>query len=148
MKNCDEVEYVVNAVDSVPTGFFGKLQKLTLYSLPGMRHLWRGPIQPPTLGNLTDVETCECNAIKSIFCQRVVKCLVQLQSLAIVDCEMLEEVVSRKDNEMIEFPKLEDLSLKKLPNLSSFCSDGGTTQTLLNQQVFVSKSLSICPELH
>ncbi|KAM7500152.1 hypothetical protein LguiA_024566 [Lonicera macranthoides] len=107
-------------------GSFERLERVTLYKLRQMEHLWRGPVEPPYQVNLKYISLESCKAIKSLFPQSVVKCLMQLQELDVAECKKLEGIISDKGAEYenvaktIEFPKLNSLRLVLLPRFKSF----------------------------
>ncbi|CAI9764623.1 unnamed protein product [Fraxinus pennsylvanica] len=98
------------------------------------------------------IKMSSCNAIKSLFPESVANRLVNLQSLFILKCVMLEEVVSTdaRENEVtktckkLEFPKLEKVRLVNLSRFKSFTSQsnsGVVHQTLFNQVNFPNMDL-------
>ncbi|KAA8516911.1 hypothetical protein F0562_017271 [Nyssa sinensis] len=127
-----------------PVGFLSRLQRLILWNLPAMKSLWWASIQPECLGNLRFLEIDHVKTIKSVFTESLVKGLVQLQELRIGGCDM-EEIVAMeggeddKGAEKIEFPNLNILTLRELPNLRSFYpkSDIGAIPSLFNQKVIL-----------
>lgn len=125
ISDSDDIIEVFDA--NLPTGSLGRLERVELYKLSLMRHLWGGPIQPPHLVNLKSLQIFNCDAIKSLFSPSVVWCLVQLQELRIFKCQVLEEIVfkdgaAEDDSRMIEFPNLNHLVLQFVPSLRSFVS--------------------------
>ena len=79
----------------------------------------------------------------------MVKHFVQLKSLRILDCKMIEEVIFFKEGlteeermSKILFPQLEDLSLEDLPKLTRFCYETQNEFPLLE-----SLNLKSCPEM-
>lgn len=126
---------------NLPVGSFGRLQDLSLNGLPKMMYLWSGQVEPPSFGNLRILKMHDCNSMESLFPRSVVKCLVELQQVMVSECKMLKEAVSREpdeDNELIEFPKLKQVMLKKLPDFRSFypkSTEYGTTNSLLSRRV-------------
>ncbi|KAA8516925.1 hypothetical protein F0562_017257 [Nyssa sinensis] len=122
---CDEVEYLIDAMDLVPdsafvslesihltnmhnlkeicngnppVGFLSRLQRLRLWDLPAMKSLWWASIQPECLGNLRFLSINWVKTIKSVFTESIVKGLVQLQELRIGCCNM-EEIVAMEGGE-------------------------------------------------
>ncbi|KAM7505440.1 hypothetical protein LguiB_004344 [Lonicera macranthoides] len=123
--DCGHLKEMCNGL--LPAQSFGRLERVTLSNLPQMEYLWRGPIEPPCLINLKYISLYNCEAIKSLFPQSVVKCLMQLLELIVEDCEKLEGIVSDEERaeyenvaKTIEFPKLNRLELSNLPRLKSF----------------------------
>ncbi|KAM7505427.1 hypothetical protein LguiB_004331 [Lonicera macranthoides] len=125
ISSCNDMIKLFDA--NLPTGSLGRLEQVWLFNLPVMRQLWRGPIQLPSFVNLKSLKIYGCHVMTSLFSASVVGCIVQLESLIISGCKMLEEIVSRDgaaedDSRMIEFSNLDILNLRGLPNLKSFIS--------------------------
>ncbi|XP_065851281.1 uncharacterized protein [Euphorbia lathyris] len=78
--------------------------------------------------NLTTLELHECKGLKYVFTTSIAKCLMQLVTLEISNCELVEEIIKCMEFEEIEeeiihriiFSKLNYLSLEELPNLKRF----------------------------
>ncbi|KAA8516933.1 hypothetical protein F0562_017249 [Nyssa sinensis] len=125
IRKCDEVEYLIDAMDLVPdsafvslesihltnmhnlkeicngnppVGFLSRLQRLRLWDLPAMKSLWWASIQPECLGNLRSLSIIGVKTLKSVFTESLVKGLVQLQKLEIGGCDM-EEIVAMEGGE-------------------------------------------------
>ncbi|XP_028120994.1 uncharacterized protein LOC114318306 [Camellia sinensis] len=114
----------------LPNKAFSALKVLKLYHLYKLRNLWKGPTQLVWLGNLTTVDVMSCGKLESIFSLSIARDLVQLQDLMILNCPMMEEIVSSEGGEheiaaiatdKIEFPKLKRLNLDYLPSLTAIC---------------------------
>ncbi|CAA2987035.1 disease resistance At4g27190-like [Olea europaea subsp. europaea] len=134
-------------------GAFNRLQEIYLLGIPKMKHLWSGVIKPPSLHNLMILVIGKCPSVKSLFVESVALCMVNLQSLRIHDCEMLEEIVSMntEQNEvtqMLEFPKLQEIILHNLRNFESFRSESNKmSQPInLNYQILIN-SIELKPNL-
>lgn len=125
-----------NIIGNVKTS---QLSKLTLGRLPKLKHVWNN--EDPQLGithqsivfqNLKEIDVWHCPNLGTLFPLSLPKCLVQLESLKIGDCESLQNIVA-KDKEVEQgtktetmpkfvFPKLKYLTLEGLPELVSFYS--------------------------
>ncbi|CAI9778193.1 unnamed protein product [Fraxinus pennsylvanica] len=122
-----------------PTGAFDRLQEIYLRDIRDIKHLWRGVIKPPSLHNLLTLNVESCRSLKSLFSESGALCMVNLQSLRICGCGMLEEIVSMdtEQNEIVqvlEFPKLKEINLSELRNLKSFRYRSESNN--LSQQIF------------
>ncbi|XP_028058089.1 disease resistance protein SUMM2-like isoform X3 [Camellia sinensis] len=93
-------------------------------------NLWKGPTQLVWLGNLTSVKVRGCHKLESMFSLSIAGGLVQLQDLMILNCPMMEEIVSSEGGEheiaaiatdKIEFPKLKILDLQRLQSFIGIC---------------------------
>ncbi|KAL7169325.1 hypothetical protein ACSBR2_034385 [Camellia fascicularis] len=109
---------------------FSALKELTLYNLPELTNLWKGPTQFVWIGNLTTVDVLHCDKLESMFSLSIARDLVQLQVLQIRKCYVMEEIVSSEGGEhemaalatgKIEFPKLKELRLQLLPSFTGIC---------------------------
>ncbi|KAA8516913.1 hypothetical protein F0562_017269 [Nyssa sinensis] len=156
IEKCDEVKYLIDAMDLVPdsafvslesinlqnmhnlkeicngnppVGFLSRLQRLRLCKLPAMKSLWWASIQPECLGNLRFLDINQVKTIKSVFTESIVKGLVQLQELRIGGCDM-EEIVAMEGGE-------DDKGAEKIefPNLNIL-----TLEELPNLRSFYPKS--------
>ncbi|CAA2983181.1 disease resistance At4g27190-like [Olea europaea subsp. europaea] len=145
-------EYLIDATNTIPNGTFDKLESLELIDLPKLREICNGNLRrvvykSPLFCNLVKIKMHFCKAITSLFRESVAICLVNLQSLDIYKCPMLEEVVSTdvpenevpKTCKMLEFPNLKEVKLEYLSRLKSFTSqsnNGAVRQALFNQVHF------------
>ncbi|PRQ18207.1 putative P-loop containing nucleoside triphosphate hydrolase, leucine-rich repeat domain, L [Rosa chinensis] len=78
--------------------------------------------------NLTTLSICSCDHLSFLFSFSMAKNLVELKHLEVSSCEIMEEIVSVRDqsngeNIDIMFCKLESLILDKLPNITRFCTE-------------------------
>ena len=127
-----------------------KLRRLELSSI-NIEKIW--DLQQPASSlyalNLERFTIKGCHNLKHLFPSFMVKHFVQLESLRILDCKMMEEVIFFKEGlteeermSKIVFPQLENLSLEDLPKLTRFCHE--------TQNEFPSlKTLNLksCPEM-
>jgi len=107
-----------------------QLQNMTLEHLPKLSHIWKHNIvKVISFQKLTNIEVLYCHSLKSLFSHAIARSLVQLQKLKVQNCDMMEEIVTKEDENTeggskvkILFPKLKGLTLDHLPNLESVCS--------------------------
>jgi hypothetical protein len=102
-----------------------KLNELSLYYLPNMRHVWSKDPKPIfRFQNLQRIRVVGCTSLKSLFPASVATCLTQLEQLVIVDCDELEEIVAGEEvtQPIVKFVFLEVtvLHLVDLPRLKWF----------------------------
>lgn len=129
------LEYVINPTEWKPNAPFPLLEQLLIrdmwslkeicpyekaVDLPETSQLPKNIRRHPFLGNLKVLEVCRCNKLTYVFSHSVAKGLVQLQRLIVVDCEMLEEIISIQGR-CIKFPHLFYLELADLSGLVAFC---------------------------
>ncbi|KAI8001590.1 putative disease resistance protein [Camellia lanceoleosa] len=112
------------------------LRDLTLWKLPRLKHLLNcSSRQHVQLCNLRKMEVHSCGKLKYVFQPSIAQALHQLESLWVMDCEEMEEIVAVKQNEgqqeeeervdyKMVFKSLKQLTLWHLPNLSGFCTGG------------------------
>ncbi|CAA2974652.1 disease resistance At4g27190-like [Olea europaea subsp. europaea] len=147
-----DFEYLIDATNTIPNGTFGKLESLELINLPKLIEICNGNVpravfKPPLFSNLMTVKMDNCKAVTSLFRESVARCLVNLQTLSISFCPMLEEVVSgdARENEVtktckkLEFPKLKNVKLDYLIRFKSFTYQSNSSAvhpTLFNQVTF------------
>ncbi|KAJ0450709.1 putative leucine-rich repeat domain superfamily [Helianthus annuus] len=122
------------------------LQSIHLYFLNEMSHVWRcncnrflirhhPPLQFP-FQNLTDIILQNCYKIKYLFSPLMAKYLSNLKSVYIFDCDGMEEVISRRDDENTTsassyqdttfFPHFDTLTLGKMPSLKCIDDEKNT----------------------
>ncbi|MFS8016207.1 putative leucine-rich repeat domain superfamily [Helianthus anomalus] len=124
------------------------LQSIELWELEEVSHMWKcnwnkflirhhPPLQFP-FQNLTDISLFSCRKLKYLLSPLMAKYLSNLKSVKIKGCDGMEEVISRRDDEITTstsassyqdtafFPHLDTLRLQDLPCLKSV-DDGGMT---------------------
>ncbi|KAL4607484.1 hypothetical protein ACB092_09G177600 [Castanea dentata] len=102
-----------------------ELKTLTVYHLCNLRYVWKNvPQGIQGFQNLTSIDVYKCHKLRYLFPPTVAKLLVELQSIDIWRCDMIENIVQRDGEEEAEgiilFPKLTSFNLHFLPNLMSF----------------------------
>lgn len=99
------------------------LEELKLFSL-NITKIWPKELQAITccIRNLKVLNVEGCAGLKYLFPYHIVNGLMQLKTLVIRDCEIMKTVIEkeRQINHML-FPVLYDLRLENLPKLSGFC---------------------------
>ncbi|KAJ6752334.1 hypothetical protein OIU85_002736 [Salix viminalis] len=90
------------------------LETLDLSFLPDMRCIWKGL----ALSHLTTLDVSYCEKLTHIFTGSMVASLVQLQFLSISDCEELEQIIAKdNDDENDQILSGSDLQSLCFPNL-------------------------------
>ncbi|KAI5605871.1 hypothetical protein BDE02_01G382100 [Populus trichocarpa] len=95
---------------------FTSLETLNLYSLlvPDLRCIWKGLVP----SNLTTLKVKECKRLTHVFTDSMIASLVQLQVLEISNCEELEQIVAKdNDDEKDQIFSGSDLQSACFPNL-------------------------------
>jgi hypothetical protein len=127
--DCDSLEAVfdVKGVKSAEEEILIKkstqLKKLTLSSLPNLKHIWNeDPHDIINFGNLSTVNVSECQSLLYIFPLSLCEDLGHLEMLDIESCEV-EEIVAMEEGRIktnFNFPQLKSMQLYRLTNLKSF----------------------------
>ncbi|RHN79198.1 putative P-loop containing nucleoside triphosphate hydrolase, leucine-rich repeat domain, L [Medicago truncatula] len=101
-----------------------QLKKLKLSNLPKLKHVWKkDPHYTMKFENLSDVSVVGCNSLISLFPLSVARDMMQLQSLQVSQCGILEIVAKEEGTyEMVKFvfPHLTSINLEYLTKLKAF----------------------------
>jgi hypothetical protein len=90
------------------------LETLHLNLLPDLKCIWKG-LMP---SNLTTLEVKECARLTHVFTANIIACLVQLKVLEISNCEELEQIIAKdNDDEKDQIFSGSDLQSSCFPNL-------------------------------
>ena len=129
IEDCNSVEEVfevrVENVAEISDKGSTQLRYLTLNNLLKLKHVWTSDLEAIlTFQNLCKVEVSQCKTLKNLFPISVAKSLVQLESLHINGCGLMEEIVAFEEGletttEFV-FPRITSLSLELLPELKCF----------------------------
>lgn len=113
------------------TQYSYNLQEMQLYALPKLMHIWKNHCGILGFLNLKKLKIQCCQSLKSVFSSSIAKSLSQLQELSVHECDMIEEIITREEEEIriseepkkvkITFPALQWLTLYHLPSLRCFC---------------------------
>ncbi|KAH9649102.1 hypothetical protein KPL70_025857 [Citrus sinensis] len=106
---------------------FRDLQNLKLSDFPRLRELWHGPALPVGFfNNLDKLVVDDCTKMLSAIPSNLLRCLNDLNSLEVMNCDSLEEVLHLEELNAEEehfgplFPLLLGLIIMDLPNLKRF----------------------------
>ncbi|GMH11433.1 hypothetical protein Nepgr_013274 [Nepenthes gracilis] len=118
-----------------PVGFYNdeaenlallpQLKNLVMHSFPRLK---RVPWEELALKNLRELKLSKIHGLTSLFPVFVCRRLLNLETLHIIDCEKIEEIIGGKssDTNIVEvevvFPQLNFLKLGNLPAFRSLCS--------------------------
>ncbi|CAJ2673365.1 unnamed protein product [Trifolium pratense] len=126
--DCDSLEAVfdvegIKSKDTLVKKQSTQLKKLTLSSLPKLKHIWNeDPHEIINFGNLCTLKVSTCQSLSYIFSLPLCEDLQHLEMLEIELCE-IEQIVAMEEGSMVHsfnFPKLNELTLSCLTNLTSF----------------------------
>ncbi|KAL7096827.1 hypothetical protein ACP275_10G104400 [Erythranthe tilingii] len=102
---------------------FRKLREIRLQNLPQLKHLWKQN-QNVSLCNIAIIGVLKCRSLRNLGSLQMYGHL-RLSEVDIVNCIEMEEVLVNTEHDgtsrHIAFPALEDLTLRKMPKLTTFC---------------------------
>ncbi|KAL0005341.1 hypothetical protein SO802_012902 [Lithocarpus litseifolius] len=141
--DCGSIEEVfeiqgTNIVEDTHDIAATELRHLTLRNLGKLKHVWSMDLQRIiTFGKLNYIDIDCCSSLKSVFPTSVAKALMQLETLHILNCARVEEIVAKEEGiettTLFGFPQLNSLILRNLPELLSFYPGKHTLEwSLLN----------------
>ncbi|KAI8000517.1 putative disease resistance protein [Camellia lanceoleosa] len=135
VSNCEKLEQVFDFGSEGEGMKLSSLKDLYLIKLPRLKHILNcSSRQHVQLCNLRSMKVRLCGKLKYVFQPSTAQALHQLEKLWVRDCEEIEEIVAAKQNEgqqeeervdyKMVFKSLKELRLRRLPNLSGFCTGG------------------------
>ncbi|CAL5321592.1 unnamed protein product [Camellia sinensis] len=156
VRNCSEVAEVfqlegLNVGEGQHVRPLIEVRMMELDGLPQLTCLWnKDPHGILGLQSLQYLTIKKCSLLRNLFTCSTAMALQQLKVLYLESCPVMEEVIAATEDglkeviDVIEFPKLEWLTLKDLPNLNSFCNANyNFNLPSLNRVV-----LKRCPDMH
>ncbi|KAH6819668.1 hypothetical protein C2S51_003271, partial [Perilla frutescens var. frutescens] len=136
LEELSELEVICDVDGPMQSNSFQNLKKLQLIGLRALKHLWNSGISPnqhnviSSFNKLSIVYISECHGLRSLFSLSMMargSLFVQLESLEICECDMIEQVLlwNEEENQTnihipLVFPKLKKLKIIYLPRLTSF----------------------------
>ncbi|PQQ16526.1 uncharacterized protein Pyn_35267 [Prunus yedoensis var. nudiflora] len=150
VERCDLLEVIFLVQETPSTQAFDKLRVLSLWNLRMLSHIWEKGLQVSSgFGNLRFLEVWRCNNLRYLFSLHIAKLLTCLETIQVSNCWAMEKIVGEVEGggESVEdeltFPHLNDIKLKNLPKLESFCSQAYTLKWPTLEKVEVDE----CPKL-
>ncbi|KAM3690832.1 hypothetical protein ACJW31_09G149400 [Castanea mollissima] len=110
-----------------------QLRELGLSDLPKLMHIWKkGPERIMGFGNLRLLDVSRCNSLTYLFSPSIARLLVMLEKIRVLDCEKIEEILARAEEEEEEkerhmapvLDQLRELVLMYLPKLEHIWKKG------------------------
>lgn len=136
VRDCDSLETVfdVKGIQSKEklVKQIGELKKLTLSSLPKLKHIWNeDSCEIISFGKLEIVDVSKCQSLLNIFSLSLCQDLRHLEILRIWICRQVNEIVAMENGSMknsISFPRLTEMTLIGLTNVKSFYPEKHTLE--------------------
>ncbi|THG17785.1 hypothetical protein TEA_000893 [Camellia sinensis var. sinensis] len=157
VRNCSEVAEVfqlegLNVGERQHVRPLIEVRMMELDALPQLTCLWnKDPHGILGLQILQYLTIKKCSLLRNLFTCSTAMALQQLKVLYLESCPVMEEVIAAAEDglkevidDVIEFPKLEWLILKDLPNLNSFCNAKYNFNLPSLQRVVLKR----CPNMH
>ncbi|CAL5336528.1 unnamed protein product [Camellia sinensis] len=157
VRNCGEVAEVfqlegLNVGEGQHVRPLIEIRIMELDALPQLTCLWnKDPHGILGLQILQYLTIKKCSLLRNLFTCSTAMALQQLKVLYLESCPVMEEVIPATEDglkevidDVIEFPKLEWLILKDLPNLNSFCNAKYNFNLPSLQRVVLKR----CPNMH
>ncbi|GAY68291.1 hypothetical protein CUMW_263010, partial [Citrus unshiu] len=130
---------------------FRDIEDLQLSDFPRLREIWHGQaLRVSFFNNLRELVVDDCTNMSSAIPANLLRCLNNLEWLAVWNCDSLEEVLHLEelnaDKEHIcpLFPKLFSLTLIDLPKLKRFCNFTGNIIELPKLECL---TIENCPDM-
>ncbi|KAI8009986.1 Disease resistance protein [Camellia lanceoleosa] len=157
VRNCSEVVEVfqlegLNVGEGQHVRPLIEVRMIELDGLPQLTCLWnKDPHGILGLQSLQYLTIKKCSLLRNLFTCSTAMALQQLKVLYLESCPVMEEVIAATEDglkevtdDVIEFPELEWLILKDLPNLNSFCNAKYNLNLPSLQRVVLKR----CPNMH
>lgn len=132
----------------VDHAILAQLKTLKVQELPNLVYLWKNvPRGIQGFLSLASIEVDKCDSLRYLLPPSVAKLLVELRSIKIKMCGVIQNVVQRDGEEepadIMVFPKVTSFTLEDLPNLVSFCINAYSFGWPSMKEI----SLDKCPKL-
>ncbi|KAJ8628034.1 hypothetical protein MRB53_021341 [Persea americana] len=145
LRRCPKMECILDWND---VGKFAlqNIEKLELKMLPKLQKLFKGEVPQRCLRKLNKIYLSSCDNLKSLFSSEMVQNLDQLQTLDVMSCFGLEEIIEGHDKSLPEnpFPQLRNFTLSELYNLKSIiCRDTLALPSLIKLKIYKCSNLRL-----
>eukprot|EP00268_Persea_americana_P044686 TRINITY_DN4516_c0_g1_i15.p1 TRINITY_DN4516_c0_g1~~TRINITY_DN4516_c0_g1_i15.p1 ORF type:complete len:1012 (-),score=157.30 TRINITY_DN4516_c0_g1_i15:194-3229(-) len=140
VESCEKMETLFDGDEQQENcALLPNLKILTLENLPELRRLCDGPFLPGSLSKLRDLHLSSCKNLKKVFQLGIIRQLCSLESLCVVNCGTMEEIIEIEEEEMsmsvashthnvisynndrLILPNIKKIHLYFLPELVSIC---------------------------
>ncbi|XAR49323.1 hypothetical protein NMG60_11032492 [Bertholletia excelsa] len=124
IESCNELTTIIDG-SAANSSVLPNLEQLYLRSLPKLKSIWEGLVQPGSFCKLATLELHNCPLLMNIFSGEVIQLFSEIQRLVVVDCGKVEQLIVESENTKVEphvLPKLKTLVLRKMPELRFICA--------------------------
>ncbi|KAK3419727.1 hypothetical protein EUGRSUZ_G00405 [Eucalyptus grandis] len=126
--NSPSIKYITSSSSDLPTAFT-ILESLFLENLINLEKLCNGLVAPDCFSKLKAMHIRKCHRLVNLWSQSKMQRLVHLEEIQICECDSLQAIITYDAgkvevaaNDIVELPDVRRLDLRKLPNMTSFCT--------------------------
>ncbi|KAK2993058.1 hypothetical protein RJ640_024932 [Escallonia rubra] len=126
IESCKGIRTIVNGNCMLDKPILPIIGWFCIRNLPCLESIWEGPVPLGSLSQLKTLILSKCPMLIKIFTNGLVQQLSQLQHLEIEDCIGIVQVINQNDiagQTSCALPKLQEVKLLDMPNLSSIWVD-------------------------
>ena len=125
IEGCNEIESIIDGT-RITEGALEYLQHFQIKNILKLESIWKGPVHAGSFTHLRTLTLVKCPQVKKIFSNGLIQQLSKLEDLRVENCDQIEEIVTKLENDGLEsdqLPRLKTLTLLYLPNLRLICAD-------------------------
>lgn len=136
------IKYIANSSYGLPLTAFTTLESLILQNLEKLEMICNGLITPKSFSKLRAIRVTKCYRLKYFWSLSHWQRLIQLEEIEVQKCDSMQSIVTYDAGEgivsmdnKVELPNVLRLILRKLPNMTSFCTRAEITSEDTSIQV-------------
>ncbi|XP_039173332.1 disease resistance protein At4g27190 [Eucalyptus grandis] len=136
------IKYIANSSYGLPLTAFTTLESLILHKFRKLEMICNGLITPKSFSKLRAIRVTECYQLKYFWSLSHWQRLIQLEEIEVQKCDSMQSIVTYDAGEgivsmdnKVELPNVLRLILRKLPNMTSFCTRAEITSEDTSIQV-------------
>ena len=125
IEGCNEIETIINGT-GITKSVFEYLHHLHIKNVLKLESIWQGPVHAESLTLLRTLVLLRCPQLKKIFSNGMIQQLSKLEDLRVEECDQIEEIIMKSENNGLEanqLPRLKTLTLLHLLRLRSIWVD-------------------------
>ena len=125
IEGCNEIETIINGT-GITKSVFEYLHHLHIKNVLKLESIWQGPVHAESLTLLRTLVLLRCSQLKKIFSNGMIQQLSKLEDLRVEECDQIEEIIMKLENNGLEanqLPRLKTLTLLHLLRLRSIWVD-------------------------